>query len=125
MTVDDGSRAESDGHGRSGLWLYRDTERICPVVVARTVRRRLSGLLKRDGIDGALLLQPAASVHTFGMRFALDVAHLDRDLCVLRVVTMRPNRLGRPVARARSVLEAEAGALGRLRVGDRLRVQQA
>ena len=104
-------------------WLYRDTERLCPVIVARTMRQRLTGLLGRTGIDGAILLQPACSVHTFGMRFDLDVAHLDRDQRVLRVVTMRPNRLGRPIAHARSVLEAEAGSLAHLRVGDRLCVQ--
>lgn len=104
-------------------WLYRDTEQLCPVIVARTMRQRLTGLLGRTGIDGAILLQPACSVHTFGMRFDLDVAHLDRDQRVLRVVTMRPNRVGRPVVRARSVLEAAAGSLGHLSVGDRLHVR--
>jgi hypothetical protein len=104
-------------------WLYRDTERLCPVIVACTPRQRLRGLLGRTRIEGAILLQPASSVHTFGMRFDLDVVHLDQDLRVLRVITMRPNRLGRPIAHARSVLEAEAGSLTRLRVGDRLSVQ--
>lgn len=105
-------------------WLTKDGERICAVDVARSFRERSRGLLGRDGIDGALLLQPATSVHTFGMRFALDVAFLDRDNAVLRVVTMRRNRLGRPVLRARSVLEAEAGAFERwgLRSGDRLAI---
>lgn len=107
--------------GEAG-WLVRDGERICAVEVAGTFRDRSRGLLGRDGIDGALLLRPAASVHTFGMRFDLDVAFLDRDLTVLRVVTMRRNRLGRLVLRARCVLEAEAGAFERwgLRVDDRL-----
>lgn len=104
-------------------WLYRDAQRLCPVSVARTVRQRVRGLLGRTGIEGALLLQPASSVHTFGMRFDIDVAHLDRDLRVLRVVTMRPNRLGRPVRHARSVLEARAGTLDHLRIGDRLYLQ--
>jgi uncharacterized protein len=103
-------------------WLARDGERICPVEVARSFRERSRGLMGRDGIDGALLLRPASSVHTFGMRFAIDVAFLDRDDVVLRVVTMRPNRLGRPALRARSIVEAEAGALRELRPGDRLTI---
>ena len=47
------------------------------------------------------------------MRFTIDVAHCDADMRVLRVATMRANRVGRPVWRAKSVIEAEAGSLKR------------
>lgn len=80
-----------------------------PVERAVTIAERTRGLLGRSGIEGSLLLSPASSVHTIGMRFAIDVAHLDRDLRVLRITTMVPNRLGRPVRGSRHVLEAEAG----------------
>jgi len=105
-------------------WLHREGERLCPVLLATSFADRSRGLLGRDGLDGALLLRPAISVHTFGMRFAIDVAFLDRAGRVLRVVTMQRNRLGRPVLRARSILEAEAGAFTRwgLRVGDHVAV---
>lgn len=101
-------------------WLHRGEERLCPVLLATSFADRSRGLLGRDGVDGALLLSPATSVHTFGMRFAIDVAFLDRAGRVLRMVTMQRNRLGRPVLRARAVLEAEAGAFEgwTLRVGD-------
>lgn len=70
------------------------------------------------------MLTPARAVHTFGMRFDLDVAYLDGDGVVLDVHRMRRNRLGRPRWRAHAVLEAEAGAFERwgLRVGDRVEV---
>ncbi|MGW4052550.1 DUF192 domain-containing protein [Streptomyces sp. NPDC004779] len=84
---------------------------VVPVEIAASYRARRRGLLGRDGITGAMLLTPASSVHTFGMRFAIDVAHLDRGLRVLSVVTMRPGRLGALRPRARHVLEAEAGAM--------------
>ncbi|MFK3733393.1 DUF192 domain-containing protein [Streptomyces sp. NPDC088090] len=84
---------------------------VVPVEVAASYRARRRGLLGRDGIAGAMLLTPANSVHTFGMRFPIDVAYLDRRLRVLAVVTMGPGRLGLPRPRARHVLEAEAGAL--------------
>lgn len=91
-----------------------------PLEVAASYRARTRGLLGRDGIDGALLLTPASGVHTFRMRFAIDVAYLDRSLRVLSVRTMRPGRFGRPRLRARHVLEAEGGAMARwgLRRGD-------
>jgi len=67
-------------------------------------------LLGRDGIDGALVLQPCRQVHTIGMRFAIDVAFCTRDGRVLRVVTMRPGRVSRVVLRALFVVEAAAGS---------------
>ena len=103
-------------------WLLRDGEVLASLEVADTRPARRRGLLGRDSIDGALLLVPARSVHTLGMRFAIDVAWLDGDLTVLRTASMPRQRLSRPVLHARSVLEAEAGSFARWRlaVGDRL-----
>lgn len=100
--------------------LRRGDDDLGPVERATTVSARTRGLLGRDGIDGSLVLSPASSVHTLGMRFAIDVAHLDGDHRVLRITTMLPHRLGRPVRHSRHVLEAEAGSFARwaLRVGD-------
>lgn len=82
-----------------------------PLEIAASYRTRRRGLLGRDGIDGALLITPCNSVHTFGMRFAIDVAYLDRRLRVVGVHTLRPGRMPLPRLRARHVLEAEAGAM--------------
>ncbi|MET8895163.1 DUF192 domain-containing protein [Streptomyces albogriseolus] len=82
-----------------------------PLEIAASYRARTRGLLGRDSLEGALLLSPANSIHTFRMRMPIDVAYLDRRLRVLAVRTMPPGRLGRPRVRARHVLEAEAGAM--------------
>ena len=93
--------------------------------VAESRRDRRRGLLGRDGIDGAILLRPARSVHTLGMRFPIDVAFCDSDLRVIRVVRLPRYRVSRVVWRARAVIEAEAGAFERwkLRPGDELEVK--
>jgi uncharacterized membrane protein (UPF0127 family) len=106
-------------------WLLRDGEVLASVEVATTRRARRRGLLGRDGHEGALLLQPARSVHTIGMRFPLDVAWCDRDLTVLRVARLPAHRITRPVLRAHAVLEAEAGSFVRwgLAAGDRLELR--
>ena len=107
-------------------WLVRDDgEVLATLEIAESARARLRGLLGREGIEGALLLQPAKSVHTIGMRFPIDVAYLDKDMIVLRTVTMKRWRLGRPVFKAHGVIEAEAGAFGHwdLKVGDQLEVK--
>jgi uncharacterized membrane protein (UPF0127 family) len=103
-------------------WLLRDGEVLASLEVADQRTSRRKGLLGRDSIEGALLLTPARSVHTLGMRFPIDVAWLDADLTVLRVARLPRNRLSRPVLRARGVLEAEAGSFARwgVQVGDQL-----
>ncbi|GAB2986668.1 hypothetical protein GCM10023080_060150 [Streptomyces pseudoechinosporeus] len=102
-----------------------ETPEPIPLELAESARARRRGLLGRDGIEGALLLTPASAVHTVRMRFAIDVAYLDRKLRVLAVRTMRPGRVGLPRFRARHVLEAEAGAMERwgLRPGVRVTVR--
>jgi uncharacterized membrane protein (UPF0127 family) len=108
-------------------WLVRDGEVLATLEVAGSPRARGRGLLGRDGIEGAILLQPAKSVHTFGMRFAIDVAFVDGEMTVVKIVTMKPWRMGLPVRRARGVIEAEAGVFGSwgLAVGDQLEIKGA
>ncbi len=93
--------------------------------VAESFRDRSRGLLGRDGVEGAILLRPARQVHSFGMRFPLDVAFCSGDLVVGRLVSLPPGRITRPSIRCRCVIEAEAGAFGRwgLKTGDRLEVR--
>ncbi len=106
-------------------WLLKDGQVLATLEIADGFEARLRGLLGRDGMDGALLLRPARSVHTFGMRFPIDVAYCDRDLRVLDVACMGRHRMGRPRLRARCVIEAEAGAFERwdLRPGDELEIK--
>ncbi len=117
-----GSTSEKPAFG----WLLRDDEVLATLEWATTFRQRSRGLLGRTGIEGAILLAPVRSVHTLGMRFPIDVAFCDRDLVVLRTSCLVPNRVSPPVWRARSVIEAEAGAFERwdLRVGDRLEARR-
>ncbi len=104
--------------------LLCDGTPVVPVEVAASPRARSRGLLGRDGIEGAILLSPSAGIHTLGMRFPIDVAYLTRDMRVLSVAQMQPNRLGMIRLRARHMLEAELGALERwgVRTGARLGV---
>ena len=90
--------------------LIVDGRDVAPVEVATTSRARSKGLLGRTGLTGALWLAPARQVHTFRMKFAIDVAYLAKDGTALHVATMPPGRLGRWVWRSKGVLEAEAGA---------------
>ncbi|MEU1848189.1 DUF192 domain-containing protein [Streptomyces sp. NPDC019990] len=100
--------------GRGELVVHgggRGSSVVVPLEIATSYRARTKGLLGRDFVDGAMLLSPAGSVHTFRMRIPIDVAYLDRRLRVIAVRTMPPGRLGMPRVRARHVVEAMAGAM--------------
>ena len=87
---------------------------------------RARGLLGRDGIGGALVLAPCRWVHTLGMRFAIDVAFLNEQGFVVKIAHMHRHRIGLPVWKARSVIEAEAGAFERwgLLVGQQVELRE-
>jgi uncharacterized membrane protein (UPF0127 family) len=108
-------------------WLLREGEVLAALETADSRRARRKGLLGRDGIEGALLLPSARmGVHSFGMRFPLDVAFCDRDMVVRRTLSLRPGRMTRPSFTAPCVLEAEAGAFDRwqLHAGDCLEIKE-
>lgn len=96
--------------------------------VAETFSARRRGLLGKEGLPegGGLLIVPCRQVHTLGMRFALDVIFLDRNLGVIRTVKdLRPGRISPFVLRAQAALELPAGVVGKTgtRAGDRLGIK--
>ncbi len=107
-------------------WLLRDDQVLAALELAEQRSARMRGLLGRDHVDGALLIRPAKSVHSFGMRFAIDVAFCDKDMMVLRTVGLRPNRLTRVSLRCACIIEAELGAFARwkLEPGQQLEVRE-
>lgn len=104
--------------------LHVDGRDVATVELARSNAERRQGLLGRDGLEGGLWLEPCRQVHTLRMRFAIDVAHVDRRGVVRGVRTMRPGRFGPLGLRTRAVLEAEAGSFAAwgLAVGSQVRV---
>lgn len=87
---------------------------------------RRKGLLGRDSLaDGhAMIIAPSSAVHTFAMRFAIDIAFVARDGRVLKVRSaVKPGRITGSL-RAFAVVELPAGALERsdTRPGDTLQV---
>ena len=98
-----------------------------PVSIERATRLcdRLRGLLGRPGLAAGevLAIAPCSAIHTFGMRFAIDVAFVGRDGRVLRIDRhVVPWRV-RWCPAARQVLEMAAGEAARLGLSVGLRWQ--
>jgi len=95
------------------------------VKVADRFFTRLKGLMAsselKDGIG--LMLVPCNCVHTWFMRYPIDVVFINKENIVVKIEnSMMPYRIGSIVKQAWSVLELKAGSCQRLgiTVGDRL-----
>lgn len=87
---------------------------------ARGFLARARGLLGRRVFDpgAALVLAPCTSVHSLGMRFAIDVLFLSSDGTVLKSLALPPWRMSPFVWRARSTIELPAGTIAHTRTQD-------
>jgi uncharacterized membrane protein (UPF0127 family) len=106
--------------------VYRLIDEDRKSVIAERVERaagpvdRLVGLLGRKSLltGEGLWIEPCNGVHTWFMRFAIDLLVLDGEGRVLRVVTaLPPWRLSMPVKGGRSVVELPAGTLSGCAIG--------
>jgi hypothetical protein len=98
--------------------------------VAETGLTRIVGLLGESELlpgDG-LLIVPSQSIHTWGMRFPIDIAVLDDEWKVIAVrPALRPFRMTRLFWKAAAVLELPSGRLHSTstRVGDTMELRPA
>lgn len=95
------------------------------VRVAETRRERMRGLIGSAPLrpGTGLLLERTRSVHTLGMRWTITAALLDRELRILTVVRVPPNRVVAPRRGVRHVLELGPGAAELLPIGEAFRRQ--
>ena len=95
------------------------------VDVAATRASRRTGLLKHERLEPgeALWIVPSRGVHTFGMKFTIDVIALDeRGVVIDCVPDMKPWRIRLPRRGTAGVLELAAGrvAASGTRIGHRI-----
>jgi len=98
------------------------------IEIAGTAARRNKGLLGRTGLDrgGGLWIVPCEAVHTFAMKFAIDLLYLDKAHKVVKVRHgVRPGRISGAL-RAHSVIELPAGTLAATQTqrGDQFRLER-
>jgi hypothetical protein len=82
--------------------------------VADNALSRAVGLLGQTGLDpgGGLFIDPSSGIHTFGMRFPIDVIALDRELRVRGVwENLGAFRIAGLSWRTSCVLELPVGAI--------------
>ena len=114
-----------DLSGATGLRLRNDARVIAVhVELAITRRDRNKGLLGRDHLPAghALIIAPCTSIHTWFMRFPIDVIFAKRDGRIVKISNAVPAWKFRAALGAYAAIEMAADAAGQagLRVGDTL-----
>lgn len=96
--------------------------------VADTSEKRRTGLLKHTGLatGEGLWIVPCESVHTFFMKFPIDLVYLDKRRKVRKIRHAMPAWRLSACLTAHSVLELPAGTLAQTgtSVGDELTVEK-
>jgi len=108
--------------------LTRDAVLGHAVEVADTSGKRNVGLLRHERLEPGegMWILPSESVHTFFMKFAIDLVYIDRELKVRKVCrAVRPWRVS-GCLRAHSVIEFPAGTIERSGTspGDQLKIEK-
>lgn len=83
-------------------------------VIANTPFKRIKGLLgKKEFKEGqALILKPCNSIHTFFLRFAIDVIFVDKENKVIEAIScLKPFRLTRVYWWSALAIELPAGII--------------
>ena len=98
------------------------------IVLAHTRREINRGLLGREQLQTGegMWLNPCGSVHTFWMKFAIDVVYLSRDMRALKIVhQMWPWNMSFAPWSSHSTLELPIGTCRQTgtEVGDRLAIE--
>ncbi len=96
--------------------------------IADSSAKRRTGLLKRTGLKPGegLWIVPCESVHTFFMKFAIDLVYLDRSRKVRKTRSAVPPWRMSACFSAHSIIELPAGAVeqSKTQPGDELQIDE-
>lgn len=88
------------------------------VTQARSLKSRMIGLLAHTSLEPGtgLWISPCSSIHTFFMRFSIDVVFISSTYTILKTYEdLKPFRLSAWVTKAAGVLELPSGTLAQTR----------
>jgi len=100
-----------------GAWLIHEHKVLASANIAVTRDERRRGMKAFADASIPLIIPNCKWVHSFGMRFPIDVVYLDDNDTIIAVRPLRPNRLARPVMRAARVVETKPNAFRHWNLG--------
>ena len=92
------------------------------IFIADSYFKRLIGyMFRKQPHHSAILFTPCNNIHTFFMKFNIDVLFLDEHMQVIKKIeSLRPGKVVTMVMGAKMVIESEEGILAYIKEGDTL-----
>lgn len=94
------------------------------IIVAEKYFERLKGLLGKKSIpqNTGLLIRPCRQVHTYFMKFTIDVVFIDKQNKIIHMETLKPFKVSKYVWKAKAVIEFPEGTIAekQFKIGDLL-----
>lgn len=100
--------------------LIYNSKKIADVYIADTFMKRFLGyLLCKEQHHEAILIEPCNSIHTFLMKFTIDVLFInDNNEIIRKIEQLKPGRVVMPIKGATMVLEARTGLFHACKLGE-------
>lgn len=94
------------------------------IFLADTFMKRFMGYMFRNEPHyEAIMIKPCSSIHTFFMRFDIDVIFLDENMEVIKKVeALKPGKVIMPVKGAKIVIEGKTGIFKDVQMGSKINI---
>lgn len=95
------------------------------VLLADTFIERFKGyMFRRKPHYEAIIIKPCNSIHTFFMKFPIDVLFINEDMEIIKKIGhLKPGKIILPVKGSRMVIEGRAGLFQDFKIGSKIEIQ--
>lgn len=102
--------------------LIYESKKIADIYIADTFLKRFMGyMFRKKPHHEAILIKPCNSIHTFFMKFSIDVLFINDNMEIIKKIErLRPGRIITPVKGASMVLEARSGLFHDCKPGEKI-----
>ncbi|HEX9027230.1 MAG TPA: DUF192 domain-containing protein [Clostridium sp.] len=102
--------------------LIYNLEIIAEIFIADSFIKRFLGFMFREKPHHeAILIKPCNSIHTFFMRFPIDVLFINENMEVVKKIDgLKPGRIIMPQKKCKMVIEGKAGMFKTVKVGKKI-----
>lgn len=97
---------------------------LCKAYVANTFTKRLLGyMFQKEPYYSAIIIAPCSSIHTFFMKFNLDVLFIDKNLRIIKKInSLKPGKIVMPVKDSLFAIESRAGNFKNIKENDKINI---
>ena len=102
--------------------LVYECESIGEIFIADSfIKRFLGFMFRKKPHHEAILIKPCNSIHTFFMRFSIDVLFINDNMEVVKKIeALKPGKIIMPQKKSTMVIEGKAGMFENIKVGKKI-----